>query len=121
LEEGKVADKVVEKLSLILYNFNEFNLSSENMEILRSMFPKITPDAVVSIYGHTDDIGTDEANLSLSSNRARIVYETIRRNRPARNYKHEGLGKFSPLYNNLSPEGRFYNRTVQVIIEKDIK
>ena len=119
--EQAVEKVVVEKISLILYNFNEYNLSPENMEILRSIYPKITPDVTVEVYGHTDDIGTDEANLSLSTNRARVVHETIRRNRPAKSYKHEGLGKTSPLYSNLSPEGRFYNRTVQVIIERDIK
>jgi outer membrane protein OmpA-like peptidoglycan-associated protein len=118
---GRVIDKMVEKLSLILYNFNAYTLSPANMEILRTIFPKITPDARVSVYGHTDDIGTDEANLSLSINRARIVHDIIKKNKSARSYRYEGLGKHSPLYNNLSPEGRFYNRTVQVIIEKDIK
>jgi outer membrane protein OmpA-like peptidoglycan-associated protein len=121
LEEGRVADKVVEKLSLILYNFNEFNLSPQNMEILRTMFPKITSDARVSVNGYTDNIGSDEANLSLSTRRAKVVHDTLKRNKRARSYNYKKKKKNSPLYNNLFPEGRFYNRTVQVVIEKDVR
>ena len=114
-------EMIVEKISLILYNFNEYNLSPENIEILKNIYPKITSNAVVSVYGHTDDIGPDDANRSLSTNRARVVQETIKRNRVVKDIKYRGLGKRNPIYSNLSPEGRFYNRTVQIIIEKDVK
>jgi outer membrane protein OmpA-like peptidoglycan-associated protein len=117
-EEQKV-EKVFEKITLILYDFNQYNLSSQNMEILRTLFPKITLNAKVSVNGHTDNIGSDEANLSISTRRARVVHDILKENRPARSYKYEGLGKTTPLYNTLLPEGRFYNRTVQVIIERD--
>ena len=120
-EEDQTVGRVFEKVTLILYEFNQTSLSPQNMEILRIMFPKITPDTRVSVNGHTDNIGSDEVNLSVSRNRARTVHDTLKGNRRATSYKYEGLGKNSPLYNNLLPEGRFYNRTVQVIIEKDIR
>jgi outer membrane protein OmpA-like peptidoglycan-associated protein len=120
-EEDQTVGRVFEKMTLILYDFNQSNLSPQNMEILRMVFPKITPDASVSVNGHTDNIGTDVANLNLSTERARIVHNTLKENKRARSYKYKGLGKNTPLYNNLLPEGRFYNRTVQVIIERDIR
>jgi outer membrane protein OmpA-like peptidoglycan-associated protein len=117
--EQRMAGKIIERISLILYQFNEYNLSPENMEILKGIFPRIIPEADVLVAGHTDVIGTDEANITLSTNRARVVHETLKDNRPAKSYKYEGLGKNKPLYGNSSPEGRFYNRTVQVIIERE--
>jgi outer membrane protein OmpA-like peptidoglycan-associated protein len=120
-EEKQIGDKVFEKITLILYEFNQSNIGPQNMEILRTIFPKITPDARVSVNGHTDNIGSDEANLALSRDRAKVVHDTLKENRRARSYKYEGLGKTNPLYNNLLPEGRFYNRTVQIIIERDIR
>jgi len=120
-EEGEQTGKIIEKVSLILYQFNHYDLSSKGMEILRNIFPKITPDATVSVYGYTDIIGVDEVNLSLSTNRAKSVYEILKKNRSAKSYRYEGFGKHNPIYNNQYPEGRFYNRTVQVIIERDVK
>jgi len=31
-----------------------------------------------------------------------------------------GFGKTAPLYDNAVPEGRYYNRTVQVLVETPI-
>jgi outer membrane protein OmpA-like peptidoglycan-associated protein len=120
-EEDQTVGRVFEKMTLILYDFNQYNLSPQNREVLRMVFPKITPDARISVNGHTDNIGSDVANLNLSRDRAKVVHDTLKENKPARSYNYKGLGKNSPLYNNLLPECRFYNRTVQVIIEKDVR
>jgi len=121
LEEGRRAEKQYEKISLILFDFNKYDLNAANQRVLDLIYNKITADASVEIYGYTDDIGTDEANLDLSNKRAKAVFDTVKRAKAAKNYYYEGLGKTKPLYNNLSPEGRFYNRTVQVIVERDVK
>jgi outer membrane protein OmpA-like peptidoglycan-associated protein len=119
--EQHIGNKVFEKMTLLWYDFNNSNLSPHNTEILRTIFPKITPDVRVSVDGHTDIIGNNAANLSLSRNRAKVVHDILKKNRHARSYKYKGFGKNSPIYDNLLPEGRFYNRNVQVTVEKDIK
>jgi len=119
--DEKMVGRVFEKMTLFLYDFGQSTLSPQHMEIIRSMLPKINPYTKVSILGHTDNIGTDEVNINLSRNRAREVYNTLQNSKRARTYTYEGLGKANPLYNNVLPEGRFYNRTVEVIIESDIR
>ncbi len=120
-EEGKLAEKQYEKISLILFDFNKYELNTQNQRVLDIIYEKITSDASVQIFGYTDDIGTDEVNLDLSNRRAKAVFDTLKKVKTAKNYYYEGLGKTKPLYNNLSPEGRFYNRTVQIIVEKDVR
>lgn len=120
-QEGKIAEKQYEKISLILFDFNKYDLNPQNQRVLDIIYDKITDDASVEVYGYTDDIGSDEVNLDLSNKRAKAVFDTLKKIKAAKNYYYEGLGKTKPLYNNLSPEGRFYNRTVQIIVEKDIK
>ena len=119
--EQQIGNKVFEKMTLLWYDFNNANLSPHNTEILTTIFPKITPDVRVSVDGHTDIIGSDATNLSLSRNRAKAVHDILKKNSRAKNYKYQGFGKTNPLYDNLLPEGRFYNRSVQVTIEKDVK
>jgi outer membrane protein OmpA-like peptidoglycan-associated protein len=121
-EEKQIDNKEFKKTALILYDFNQYDLSPQNMETLRMMFPKITPDARISVTGHTDNIGPDDVNLSLSRNRARVVYDILKGNINASDYNYQGFGKTIPIIqHNLLPENRFYNRNVQVIIERDIK
>ena len=85
------------------------------------IYDKITPDAYIQIIGYTDDIGSDEANLDISNKRAKVVYENLSKIKQAKKYYYEGVGKNKPLFSNLSPEGRFYNRTVQILVERDLK
>ncbi|MCX6139338.1 MAG: hypothetical protein NTX15_00640, partial [Candidatus Kapabacteria bacterium] len=57
--------------------------------------------------------GADEYNQKLSEQRARAVSNAL-------GYSGAsvvGLGERLPLYDNTTPESRFYSRTVEVIVE----
>ena len=116
-EKKERDNKIYEKIGSILYGFNKHE-PLQNME-MEKVFSKITSDDIVSISGHTDIIGSDETNLSLSERGAKVVHDILKGNRPAKSYEHAGLGKKEHPYDNSLPEGRFYNRTAQVFIERN--
>jgi outer membrane protein OmpA-like peptidoglycan-associated protein len=85
------------------------------------VYDRILPVSTVGIFGYTDDIGPDDFNLDLSNKRAKTVYDLIRKVKPQNKLSFEGVGEVKPIYSNLLPEGRFYNRTVQIILEREVK
>ncbi len=74
------------------------------------------PDWKITIEGHTDNVGNDVANLTLSRNRAAAVkdYMTSREAVDASRIKIEGVGRNRPIDNNETIEGRAHNRRVEV-------
>ena len=77
------------------------------------------------IEGHTDSFPTDPAgpwpsNWELSTDRALAVLRYLSEFGVAeRQFQVMGMGEFRPLYDNTTPEGRAYNRRVDVIILTD--
>lgn len=77
------------------------------------------------IEGHTDNLPTDPAgrwpsNWELSTDRALAVLRYLTEFGVAEEqFQVMGLGEFRPLYDNTTPEGRAYNRRVDVIILTD--
>lgn len=113
--------KVLEKYALILFEYNRATIKDENLAVLEQIHERIKqfPDAIVTITGHTDNIGGDAYNLDLSQRRAKAVHNKIRAFgiSPDVNVSHEGAGPNDPLYDNTLPEGRALNRTVTVSVE----
>ena len=75
------------------------------------------PNSLVDVYGHTDAVGSDSYNQTLSENRARVVadYFISRGVTPAR-IRSTGFGKTQPIASNDTPEGRAANRRVEIKI-----
>ncbi len=82
-----------------------------------SNFLKSYPDRTLQIEGHTDNVGSEENNLSLSQRRADsvrmfLVTQGVDSNRISA----FGKGENSPVASNASGSGRTLNRRVEVII-----
>jgi outer membrane protein OmpA-like peptidoglycan-associated protein len=76
------------------------------------------PGRTVSIEGHTDDRGADEANQVLSERRAGSVRDAlVALGADASRFQVVGRGEASPLADNATTEGRARNRRVEVIVE----
>jgi len=72
----------------------------------------------ITILGHTDDVGKDEANMQLSQRRADAVKSFLTSHGiPAERVKAQGMGESQPIADNTSPEGRANNRRVEIVLE----
>ena len=75
------------------------------------------PNRNVEIEGHTDDVGSDESNQSLSERRAESVKSyLVGQGIGSQRVTASGKGEAYPLVSNTSDGGRQQNRRVEVII-----
>lgn len=118
----KQGQRVVEKYALILFDFDKDSISGLNREIVNRIVArfKTLPQAAMTIVGHTDNIGSEGYNLKLSQRRAEAVNKLLvsAYGEPAGDrIRFSGVGQESPLYDNTTPEGRAFNRTVTIALE----
>jgi OOP family OmpA-OmpF porin len=87
------------------------------------VYNRVLPTSYVEVVGHTDVVGLYEHNQALSERRATTVYNGIMQQTKGKvgYINKRGVGEDEPLYDNSLPEGRFYNRTVQVIIKTPVE
>lgn len=71
----------------------------------------------IGIYGHTDNVGSQEANLKLSNDRAATIYQYLLENGIEKERMiYKGFGENSPIFDNSTEEGREKNRRVEFVI-----
>ena len=108
----------------ILFDFDKSKtIASYEKFLAEVVSPLITDGSTVIIHGHTDIIGSDDYNNTLSESRAMETQKIIERavlNAGKRNVTFETIGYgedpgHAPFDNKL-PEERFYNRTVIIDI-----
>ncbi|HZK75352.1 MAG TPA: OmpA family protein, partial [Candidatus Kapabacteria bacterium] len=118
-----LADKTRETYNLILFTYNKSDMGKWNHKILDSyVYDRIQPNSDVTVNGYTDILGTEDYNAKLSTNRANAVKADVAGHIKGHvsSLTAHGYGKTQPLYPNDLPEGRYYNRTVQVLVETPI-
>jgi outer membrane protein OmpA-like peptidoglycan-associated protein len=108
----------------ILFEFDTFKTVATYSTFLTEMVAPLIPDGgTVIIHGHTDIIGEEEHNLTLSNERAaeaRSILEAAiaKSGKHGVTFESYGFGEdiqFAPFDNTL-PEERCYNRTVVIDI-----
>jgi len=112
----------------ILFGFNSSTLSNSAKTSL-SDFSRIlnqNPTMDIAIYGYTDNVGTYEANQTVSNRRAQAVESYLRTMNvsPAQFKTVVGKGWEEPVASNDTEAGRAQNRRVEVFMyasEKMIK
>lgn len=71
----------------------------------------------IQLNGHTDDVGSDTDNLSLSDARAKAVFNYLVENGiSASRLKAKGFGETTPIDTNETPEGRQLNRRTEFVV-----
>ncbi|MBI5323922.1 MAG: OmpA family protein [Ignavibacteriae bacterium] len=111
------ADKLIDRFSLILFTFDETKLTYFNTKVLDIIQSYIKPESNVKVMGYTDRMGEADYNLTLSQQRAQGVANTLHSDKKTVT----GIGANDFLYDNNSPEGRFYCRRVDVTVETPIE
>ena len=110
------------RINDIYFAFNSYDLTAESKAVLDQLLEFLTenPNIFIEIQGHTDNIGNDAANLKLSAERAKSVYDyLIIKEIPETRLTFKGFGKSIPVAPNETEEGRAKNRrTVFVITRK---
>lgn len=114
--------RVQEKYALILFDFDKDTIDARNQAIVDAITARLheLPQATVEVVGHTDNIGKEAYNLKLSERRALAVYKLLAAaygEDPGERIRYRGVGPGEPLYDNLSPEARSFNRTVTITLE----
>lgn len=129
-----VSDEVVRQMErtldreerLVLYgiNFatNSAEITDESFNLLDHVARLLEgqPDLRIRIEGHTDGVGSDEANLKLSHDRAASVrdYLVSGHGIDAGRLSIRGMGEGSPIAGNDTEAGRGANRRVEIYPEK---
>ncbi len=116
-DREKINDKYVDKYSLILYEFGTYTHTASHLSMLKYIREHSTPSSTFIISGHTDRSGSAEYNMALSTKRAEFTAKAL--NLPSSTAK--GYGKEQELYDNNFPEGRMYNRTVNIVVETPVE
>jgi len=114
LQPIEVGSKVI--LNNIFFDTNKFDLKPESLAELQKLvdFLTVNPSLKIEISGHTDNVGNDQLNQTLSENRAKAVYQYLVDNKvdPAR-LQYKGYGKTQPIATNDTGEGRSQNRRTE--------
>jgi outer membrane protein OmpA-like peptidoglycan-associated protein len=101
----------------IQFEFDRATLRPENRELLSRIAGVLLTSKGYSIYvyGHTDDVGTDEYNRVLSERRARVVRDyLVEAGIDPSILTTRGYGKSSPRIRSTTAEARAMNRRVEI-------
>jgi outer membrane protein OmpA-like peptidoglycan-associated protein len=103
----------------IQFEFNKAVLLSMNRELLSRIAGILLTSKgySITVYGHTDDVGSEAYNQELSEKRARAVRDYLVEAGIGREIiATKGFGKTKPLVAGTTPEARAKNRRVEVEI-----
>lgn len=103
----------------ILFATNSSTLSAESKTALSDFAKKMAdlPETDITIYGHTDNTGTDAVNQKVSTNRANSVSTYLQKcGIDKSRIFAEGKSFSMPVADNATEEGRALNRRVEVYI-----
>jgi len=99
---------------------NKSEISQDSAPILEKVRESMVfnPDATIIISGHTDSVGSDESNRTLSQLRAQAVKDwLVSRKISAARIKVIGKGSAEPTATNDTAEGRAKNRRIEFLVE----
>jgi outer membrane protein OmpA-like peptidoglycan-associated protein len=107
------------RLNNLFFDFAKADLREESFPELNraTKFLRDNPGIAIEVAGHTDNVGSDEANRKLSDDRARAVmtYLVEQGVQPERIVS-KGYGESKPVAANTTEEGRQLNRRVDFTI-----
>ncbi len=113
--------QVIEKnasivLKNIFFEIDSYDLRLESRTELSKLFQflNINSSLIVEISGHTDNVGSKQHNINLSTNRAKKVYEyLINKGISASRLSYKGYYFSRPIAKNDTEEGRAKNRRTE--------
>ncbi len=114
---------LIVNMSDVLFDFNQSTLKPGAREKLAKVSGILLayPTLHLSVEGHTDSVGTDEYNQTLSEKRAGAVRDYLTSNGiAAASVAAVGMGKADPVASNDTAAGRQQNRRVEMVVSGDV-
>ncbi len=114
-----IKSNVAIRLNNVFFDFGKFDLRPESFPELDRLVELLVnnPSYKIALSGHTDNVGTDAANVLLSQNRINSVRDYIlTKGVDASRLTAKGYGKTKPVATNDTEEGRQENRRVEFTI-----
>jgi outer membrane protein OmpA-like peptidoglycan-associated protein len=113
----EIGEKV--RLNNIFFETGKWELLPESYNELDELVKILTdnPAMVIKITGHTDNVGNDDSNMTLSQKRAAAVVNYLLNNGISNSrLDSAGFGETQPVASNDTDEGRALNRRVEFVI-----
>ncbi|WP_067824692.1 OmpA family protein [Actinomadura kijaniata] len=125
-EESAEGSKVTVRISAdVLFDFNKADLTRSARDTIARLAPRLrTVRGTIQVTGHSDSVGSDSYNLSLSQKRAEAVRAALLRvlKSPVE-VEAKGFGERKPVAPNRigkrdNPQGRAKNRRVDITYDR---
>ena len=119
LGENFSIDDLLRALNLFVINFesNKSDIPPARLEFLKKAagyLQKAPPGVVIEVGGHTDNVGNDAANQTLSESRAKAVKDAlIKFQVKPEMLTEKGYGESAQIKTNDTEDGRFQNRRIE--------
>lgn len=105
----------------VFFNTDSYELLSQSVVELNKLYEllRVNPSLEIAIEGHTDNVGEDGYNLTLSEKRAQAVVNYLKERgiAPAR-MTFKGYGQSRPVESNDTEMGRAQNRRTEIRVVK---
>lgn len=111
--------ELINAMNLYIINFDsgKFNIKPNDMQFLTKAsgyMKKLPPNVKVEVGGHTDNVGNDTSNKTLSENRAKAVHDALVGLGVNKDMlEMRGYGEAKPKDTNDTEDGRFRNRRIE--------
>jgi OOP family OmpA-OmpF porin len=106
--------------SSLLFDVGSYELKPVALLSIDSLVNTLNNSSIrsIDVFGHTDNAGSDEMNLTLSKNRANAVKDYMAKKITDKTitFNTTGFGETQPISNNETEEGRQLNRRVSMIV-----
>jgi outer membrane protein OmpA-like peptidoglycan-associated protein len=123
LETRDTARGLIVNMSDVLFDFNKATLRAGAREKLAKISGVLMtyPELKIEVEGHTDSVGSEEYNQSLSEKRALSVVEYLTKQGVSHELmSYTGLGEAVPVADNKSAAGRQQNRRVELVVSGEV-
>lgn len=119
LETRDSARGLIVSMSDVLFDTGQYSLKPGAREKLAKVAGILIayPGLNIEVGGHTDNVGSDEMNQTLSENRAAAVRDyLVEQGVAANSVTAKGFGNTQPVASNDNPAGRQENRRVELVV-----
>jgi outer membrane protein OmpA-like peptidoglycan-associated protein len=123
LETRDSARGLIVNMSDVLFDTGKFSLKPGAREKLAKVAGILLayPGLTIEVDGHTDNVGGDEFNQTLSEQRASAVRDyLVQQGVSANAVSAKGFGKTQPVASNDNATGRQMNRRVELVVAGDL-